>query len=325
MKSAKIILASVLVLALLAGAAGCTANTEDDEKFTVVTTIFPIYDWARSIIKDDPHVELDILLDNGVDLHSYQPSADDIITISSCDIFIYVGGESDAWVDDALREAINENMIVLDLLDVIGEKAMEEAELEGMEREEEEEETYDEHIWLSLDNASVCCRAIADAMKEADPTHADKYEANAAEYTNALTALDGEYRVLCDGAENKVLLFADRFPFAYMTNDYGLTPYAAFSGCSAESEASFETITFLAGKIKEYSLENVITIEGSDTRIAETVISAAKSDGYTGSVTVLSLDSMQSTTRSDIDAGVTYLSVMEKNLETLTAVLGTGR
>lgn len=277
----------------------------------------------REILGDKAdHAEVTMLLDNGVDLHSYQPTADDIIKISDCDLFIYVGGESDGWVKDALKEATNKDMQVINLLDVLGEQVKEEEVVEGMEAEEEESEDedepeHDEHVWLSLKNAETLCNAITDALEEIDPANKDAYAANAASYLEKLAALDGKYQTVVDNAARKTVLFGDRFPFRYLVDDYGLSYYAAFVGCSAETEASFETISFLAGKVDELGLPCVLTIEGAQHKIAETIVqnSAAKNQS------ILTLNSMQSTTSADAVNGTTYLSVMESNLDVLKQAL----
>ena len=142
-------------------------KVQKDSDIKVVTTIFPEYDWVRQIAGEEAdQMDITMLLDNGVDLHSYQPTAEDIMKVSDCDLFVYVGGESDAWVDDALKQAKNKDMQVVDLLDVLGNSAKEEEVIEGMEPEEEEEEPeYDEHVWLSVKNAEVLSKAIADALE----------------------------------------------------------------------------------------------------------------------------------------------------------------
>ena len=278
----------------------------------------------REILGDKAdHAEVTMLLDNGVDLHSYQPTADDIIKISDCDLFLYVGGESDGWVEDALKEAINQNMKVINLLDVLGEQVKEEEVVEGMEGEEDEESEdedepeYDEHVWLSVKNAGTLCNAIADALEEIDPANKDAYATNAASYLEKLAALDGEYQTVVDNAARKTVLFGDRFPFRYLTDDYGLSYYAAFAGCSAETEASFETISFLAGKVDELRLPCVLTIDGAQHKIAETIVQNTAEKNPS----ILTLDSMQSTTSTDVANGTTYLSVMESNLDVLKQAL----
>ena len=434
-----------------------------------------------------------MLLDNGVDLHSYQPTSEDILKISDCDLFVYVGGESDSWVDDALKNATNKDMQVINLLDVLkdsikteesmpgmqaeeghnhgyahfedsdvqdrtlsdwdgdwqsvypylqdgvldevmekkaesGEKTAEEykeyyengyktdvsqitidaenntmcfvkngvaskatyeykgyqiydyesgsrgvryffeatsgdadapkyvqfsdhgiapgkaehfhiyagndgfdalseemenwptyypADMSGKEIAEDmlehEEKEYDEHVWLSLKNAQTLCKAIAEALETADPEHKDVYAANVDSYLEKLSSLDGQYQDAVANGSQKTLLFGDRFPFRYMVDDYGLKYYAAFAGCSAESEASFETISFLAKKVDELGLKNIMTIENSDQKIAKTIRDNTKDKNQE----ILSLDSMQSTTSEDVKNGTTYLSVMESNLDVL--------
>lgn len=319
-----------LCLLLLVGAlTGCgnQPTTESDKKLNIVTTIFPEYDWVRQIIGDSSdNVEITMLLDSGVDLHNFQPTADDIIKISTCDMFIYVGGHSDDWVEDALAQATNKDMVVINLLEVLGDSAKLEDHVEGMqapvfdEEEEDDEEDHqhlDEHIWLSLRHAEVLCRYIADQLCEMDDAHRATYEANVSTYLEQLTALDAKYQEAVGAAEQDTILFGDRFPFRYMFDDYGLSYYAAFTGCSAETEASFETIAFLAGKVDELELSAILQIESSDGSIPNTI----KQTTATKDQTVLTMDSLQSTTASDVKNGLTYLSVMEDNLGVLKEAL----
>ena len=309
-------------LALGSLTACSAAGTKGNNKLKIVTTIFPEYDWVMNVLGDKASdADVTMLLDNGVDLHSFQPTAADIMKISSCDLFIYVGGESDEWVEDALKEAVNKNMVVIDLLDELGDAVKEEELVEGMQGEDEEEEEgeteYDEHVWLSLRNAQVFVKSISDALQKIDSANADTYKKNADSYIESLKALDADYKAAVDAASNKTILFGDRFPFRYMVDDYGLTYYAAFAGCSAESEASFETITFLSKKVDELSLPAVLTIEGKDKRIAETIIENTASKNQK----VLTLDSMQSVSSSDVKNGTTYISIMESNLSVLKEAL----
>lgn len=479
-------------------------DNKDNKGLKIVTTVFPEYDWVRQILGEQAeNAELTLLLDNGVDLHSYQPTADDIIKISNCDMFVYVGGESDSWVKDALKTAVNKNMVVINLVDVLGDEVKEEEIKEGMEHdhehgheefdtddvrdrnlsdwdgswatienalsdgsmdeyvrhnaeengmdfeaqkdeyfkrwksdykalnidgdivsfgdvsakydyagykivesdqgvsvwygfkteaakdgipvyiafsdhdigaeEEHEDEdeheheeaahfhlrygnesfealteiegwspTYfssdmsgeevaeamgghghsqegelDEHVWLSLKNAKKLCGHIADKLSELDEKNSSIYKQNAEEYGNKLDALDGKYKEAVSNSTYKTLLFGDRFPFRYLTDDYGLDYYAAFSGCSAETEASFETIVFLANKVNELNLKNIMVIETSDQSIARTVAENTKAKNQR----ILVLDSLQSIVSSDISSGKTYLSVMEDNLEALKEAL----
>lgn len=314
----------ILCLCLLAAPLASCGEAETGGKLRVVTTIFPLYDWVRQVAGDRAKsMEITMLLDKGTDLHSYQPTADDIIRVSGCDLFICVGGESDDWVDKVLREGTNKNMVVLRLMEVLGDQVKEEELAEGMEGEEEGEEgeedepEYDEHVWLSLKNAAFCCEAIADALAGLDAGNGEAYKANCAAYRERLDALDGAYREAVAAGRVKTVLFGDRFPFRYLTDDYGLDYYAAFSGCSAESEASFETILFLAKKTDELGLKSILQIESADGKIARTIRDTTK----TKDQTILTLDSMQSITAPDVENGATYLSIMEKNLDLLREAL----
>ena len=322
MKKILTLITCLLVFAgVFTGCGSSSASGSGSKKLSIVTTIFPEYDWVRNIVGDrEKDVDLTMLLDNGVDLHSYQPSTDDIVKISKCDIFIYVGGESDEWVEDALKQAANKEMIVIDLLDVLGDKVKTEEHKEGMEHdhddhdesehEHEDEEEKDEHVWLSLKNASALCEHICDKICEKDSAGKETYKSNTKAYIEKLEKLDKQYKEAVDAAGNKTLVFADRFPFRYLTDDYGLDYFAAFAGCSAESEASFETVVFLAKKVDELGLKSIVQIEGSKGDIAKTVKDNTKSKDQQ----ILTLDSLQSVTKKDVDGGLTYLGEMEKNL-----------
>lgn len=324
----------VIMILLAAGISGCGSQQGDsadgqDDRLKVVCTIFPEYDWVKQIAGEQTdHMELTLLLKNGSDLHSYQPTVWDMVKIAEADLFVYVGGESDFWVADALANAKNPNMKVLNLMEILEDEIKEEEHVEGMQavrghdHDHEDEPEYDEHVWLSLRNAKVVCHAIADALCELDEEHGNVYEQNRDVYLAELDTLDEEYTRVTEQAAQPVLLFGDRFPFRYLVDDYELSYYAAFSGCSAETEASFETITFLAGKVDELSLPAVLTIDGSDQKIARTIADNARE--YKAEVWML--DSMQSVSETDMENGENYLSIMEKNLEVLRAALpGIGR
>lgn len=334
-------LALTVAVSLLAGCGkknAAESGESDSDKLRVVATIFPGYDWVRQIMGDRAAAaDLTMLLDNGVDLHSYQPTTDDIIKVFDCDLFIYVGGESDGWAENALKTAANKDIKVVSLLEVLGERVKTEEIVEGMqdadhahahdhdhEHEHEHdhshdhEEEADEHVWLSLKNAETLVGAISDALQELDPDNNGIYAANAAAYIEKLSALDSAYQSAVDGAAHKTVLFGDRFPFRYLVDDYGLSYYAAFAGCSAESEASFETVSFLAKKVDELGLPCVLTIEGKNHKLAETIVQSTAGKNQK----VLTMDSMQSTTSEDAANGTTYLSVMEQNLSVLKEALG---
>lgn len=292
----------------------------ENKKINIVTTIFPIYDWTRQLVQDNDQAEITMLLDSGADLHNYQPTAPDILKIATADLFIFVGGESDDWTEDVLRSSMNPDMKVINLLQALGEDVKEEETVEGMEAEPEEdgeEKEADEHIWLSLRNAGKLCRAIGETLCEIDPDNQENYRARLQEYLEKLEQLDAAYVEMTEAAEVKTVLFGDRFPFRYMMDDYGLTYYAAFSGCSAESEASFATVMFLTGKVDELGLKTVLTIENPKTRLAETIVQNTK----TKDQRIVAMNSLQSVTAETLKTGVTYLQIMEENLNALAQAL----
>lgn len=307
-----LLLSALMVLSVLSGCDNKKNN--NDNKLKVVTTIFPIYDWVREVL-GDVDVDVEALLNNGVDLHSYQPTVDDIAKINNADVFMYVGGESDGWVESVLES--NKNVRVVNLLEVLGDSVKLEEELEGVEHDHEhdheDEEEYDEHVWLSLRNAKKCVEAIKDVLCELDSSNADRYEKNAEEYIEKLELLDQKYMEVVSNSKNNTLVFGDRFPFRYLVDDYNLNYYAAFAGCSTESEASFNTITFLAKKLDELGLTSILKIEGNNHKIAETIIKNTENKNQE----ILTLNSMQ----GSILEGNTYLSIMENNLEVLKKAL----
>ena len=318
MKKLTALLLCLLLLAALA--AGCSKpdSPQDSGKLRIVATIYPEYEWLRAILGSRvSEVELTLLLDRAVDMHSFQPSVGDLVMVSSCDLLVCVGGSSDLWIEDAVREAGNPDMQVVRLLEVLGEDVKGESCLEGMEEEHGahgHDTEADEHIWLSLRFAKRLCTALTDALCGLDPDNAAAYRENAEHYAGELAELDQAYSDAVGSAARKTLVFADRYPFRYLADDYGLTCYAAFPGCSAETGASFETVAFLAGKVDELELPCVLTLEGSDGELAETVVRSTKTQDQQ----ILTLDSMQSASLSD---GEDYLTVMRRNLDVLKQAL----
>ena len=319
--------AAALILGLCAAftcmfAASCSYT--DDDRSTIVCTIFPQYDWVIQILGGEAdNFNLVLLTESGVDMHNYQVTTEDLVTIKYAELFIYVGGESDEWVEDAIATTKTE-AVTIALLDEVD--AVEEEYKEGMEAEKEdgnEEETeYDEHVWLSLRNAQTLVNAIAEEICGVDPENAATYRSNAAAYIAELAALDGEYTATVESATYDTLLFADRFPFKYLVDDYNLDYYAAFKGCSAQETASASTISYLANKIIELGLKHIMVIETSDQSIANTVKNTvANLGGDTSDMDILVLNSCQSVTASAIKAGTTYLGIMKENLEVLKAAL----
>lgn len=295
---------------------------QGDAKPAIVCSIFPAYDWTLQVLGDHADdFDVTYLLESGVDLHSYQPSVADMATIGNASLFEYVGGESDTWAVDSARAVLDADARTVNMLDVIGEKAVEEETVEGMQEDEDGEAgdspELDEHVWLSLRNAQTIVSAIADEIAAIDPENASLYKANAEAYNEKLSELDASYAAAVGSADENTVVFADRFPFRYLVDDYGLNYFAAFSGCSAETEASFETVTFLASKVDELGLGCVAVIDGSDQRIAQTVIANTSSKDQQ----IVTLNSLQSVSSSNMEQGETYLGAMEGNLEALETAL----
>ena len=329
-----VLTALALCALVLAGCAGAGAKDNASIRAKVVCTTFAAYDWTMQVLGDEAdQYEVTYLLSSGVDLHSYQPTVADMVRVSGADLFVYVGGESDAWAHDAIASASNPNLHALSLLDAVGIAALEEKEVEGMEAprgehehgegeghgegEEHEEPELDEHVWLSLRHAQTITRTLADELAAIDPQNTDLFHRNAQAYNAKLADLDARYAQVVDAAPHDTFVFADRFPFRYLAEDYGLRYYAAFSGCSAETEASFATVIFLAQKLDELGLSSVLVTDGSNQRMAQTVILSAQPTDRQ----ILVLDSLQSTKGQDIQAGKTYLRTMEHNLQVLKTAL----
>lgn len=314
----KKIIAAALALMLALSSGSVHAQ---QKKLNIVCTTFPSYDWMRSILGDRLNaVELTLLQDSGADLHNFQPTAQDFIKISSADMMVYIGGPADAWVEDAVKEARNKDMVTVNLLKALGEDTLMDVVKDDHEHDDHDGHVHsheDEHIWLSLRNAQKLSRAMATALALLDAEHANTYLANQQAYAAQLDKLDRQYREAVDAARHKTLLFGDRFPFRYLAEDYGLTYFAAFSGCSAETEASFETVAFLANKADELNLPAILVLDGSDGKIAKAVLGASRNK----SRPLIVLDSMQTVDSQMVREGTTYLGIMEKNLESLKEAL----
>ena len=317
-----------------------------ESKLSIVATIYPEYAWAKEILGSRFNsVELELLMKNGVDLHSYKPTAQDIAKIASADMVIYVGGESDEWIEKALEATPKKGRSEVNLMKVLGDRVKAEEVIEGMQAEEEhehnnttesaemphneeehehhhhdhdEEVENDEHVWLSLKNAEIIVQKIAAEIAKLDSAHASAYTQNVNAYVAKIQSLDNDYRATVESAARKTVLFGDRFPFRYLVDNYGLKYYAAFVGCSAESEASFETIAFLANKMDSESLPSIFIIENGNEKIAKAVLAASKNSK---NAQILILNSMQSVTEKQIDEGADYLSIMKSNLENLKKAL----
>ncbi len=302
-------LSLLLVVAIFSG---CTAASTADGRLSIVCTVYPVYDWLRNICGDSADITL--LGANGSDIHSYQPTAADIAAIANADMTVVIGGLSDNWVSDAIRQSSSGDKF--SLLEAVKPERL----LAGGEHDHEgehAEQEYDEHVWLSPILAQKICGDLCKKIVSLDPKNAEKYNANCEKYLLELSALDKEYASTLSNAENKALVFADRYPFRYLAHAYGLSCHAAYDGCSAETSADFSTVKRLAGVIDQYGLSSVIIIDGSSDSLARSVIDASENK----SCDVLSVDSMQSTTAAELSSGEDYIAVMRKNLVVIKTAL----
>lgn len=343
-------LVCAIFVAALFSLAACNDNPKSkiakDHKISIITTIYPEYAWTKEILGTrTDSVNLTLLIKNGIDLHSYKPTAHDVAKIASADMVIYVGGESDEWIKDALTASPKKGRVEINLMEALGDRVKAEEIVEGMQAEEEhhhehaeehehehhdehaevhelhhhnEDVENDEHVWLSLKNAEILVKKIAEELSKIDAAHASAYKQNAEAYIAQIQSLDAEYRTAVESAARKTVLFGDRFPFRYLVDDYGIKYYAAFVGCSAESEASFETIAFLAGKMDSESLPSIFIIENGNDKIAKAVLAASKKSQ---DAQILTINSMQSITEKQINDGINYISLMKANLENLKKAL----
>lgn len=375
----KIAVFAMFILAAALTFVACSAESNEktpaQKKVSIVATTYPQYDWLKNVLGSRlDAANLKLLIKNGTDLHSYKPSAQDIAAIASADMVVFVGGESDKWIEKALNATPKEGRVQVNLMEALGDRVKEEEIVEGMQEETKderrertalsdlslsahghqggtkeiaeenhehgdpsassgtedhhehaeahedhdhehaEEAENDEHVWLSLKNAEILVKNLAEAVAKLDTANASEYHMNAALYVAKISALDAQYRAATDSAHFKTILFGDRFPFRYLVDDYGIKYFAAFVGCSAESEASFETVAFLAGKMDSLALPAIFTIDGSNGKIARAILDASKKSKETP---VLTLNSMQSVTDAQMQAGADYLSIMRENLEVL--------
>lgn len=302
---------------------GC-GSTKEEQDYTlkIVTTIFPTYDWVKNIVGDSEDYQLTYLTNSGTDLHNYAPSVADISLINDCDLFIYVGGLSDAWVEKTLDGVINEQQKRLNLVDMIGDGLQIKETKEGMQIVEEDccgDGDYDEHVWLSIKNAQLFTEEIKNTICQLDPDNVGFYEKNTESYIEELQSLDENYKTELAMYANSTIIFGDRFPMLYMFKDYNLDYYAAFSSCSSETEASFETVVFLVEKMNELDSSYIMNIDGTGHEIAETIISNSDDTDKE----VLSMSSMENISMQAVDKGLTYISIMEDNLEVLLKELET--
>ena len=292
---------------------GCK-NEKNSTKYKIITTSFPGYDFARAVIKDVDDISVDMLLKPGAETHDFEPTPQDIINIQDSDLFIYIGGESDEWINDVLKDIDTSKTKIIKLMDIV--ELYEEELSEGMEEDEEEEEEveYDEHIWTSPKNAIKMINKIKEEIISIDKSNKKSYENNADSYIKDLTSIDNQIREVVNNAKRKELVFGDRFPLRYFVEEYGLKYHAAFPGCSEQTEASAKTITYLINYVKDNNIPVVFHIELSNSKIANTI---AEETG----AKVLEFNTVHNISKKDFDDGLTYKDYMEKNIEVLKEAL----
>lgn len=312
---------SIMIFTLFVSCAlvGCSGGDEESN-LDIVCTVFPVYDWVRNIVRDVENVKVTMLLDSGVDLHSYDPTVSDIVTVGKSDLFVYVGGESDeAWVDRVLAQKTNQNLVAVNLMEVLADRLLEEENPDESETEQSHDEVeYDEHVWLSLKNAEVSVRSIAEKLCSIDEENSAKYKSNAEDYIAGLDELDDAYAQMVASAKNDTLVFGDRFSFLYLVRDYNLNYFAAFSGCAAaEAGASAATLTSLAAKLDELDLDYILENEGSSNGIAKNIVALTA----TKSQQILKVNAMHAVTSAQVVDGADYLEIMRDNLSVFQTAL----
>lgn len=313
-RNIKIIIALAIILLVSVGIVIGVTNHQSSEKIFIVATNFPAYDFARAVVGD--HAKIKMLVSPGAEIHDFEPTPEDIIDIKNSQLFIYNGGESDEWVEELINNLEPEKTKLLRMMDAVN--LVEEEAVEGMEAHEhekhEEQPEYDEHIWTSLRNSIKIIDQIKNTLIKLSPENQKQFEENAEHYIDKLKTLDSKFQEIIDNSKRKTLIFGDRFPFRYFVDDYGLNYFAAFPGCSDQTEASSKTISFLIDKVKTKSIPVVFKIEMSNGNIAKTI------SEETGAK-VLELNSAHNISTNDFKNGRTYLDIMEENLTALKEAL----
>lgn len=327
MKKLVSIFLSTVIICSLFSISGCGKTEKvqkSDGKISIVTTIFPYYDFVRQLAGDKADVRL--LLSPGSDPHSYEPTPSDIVAIENCDLFIYNGGESDEWVDGVLSSIENKNIKVMKMMEYVTlrhEQSMdhnhEHAEHEDMDdndegHDHEEGEEYDEHIWTSIRNAERMSASIADELISLDSKNSDYYNEKKADYISSLDSLDKKFTEVANNKKRDTLVFGDRFPFLYFVSDYNLGYECAFPGCSHETEPSTAVVSHLIDFTRENNIPVVFYLELSSGKIAQII-------SEDSSAKTMQFSSCHNVTKEDFENGATYISVMEQNLEALKEAL----
>lgn len=326
----KKIISILIILCMALSICACTSSNKDENNsaeaasIKILCTLFPQYDWIRNITNGAENVSVSLIIANGTDPHSYQPTAADIMNISNCDMLVYVGGDSDTWVKEAIKQSNNENLTAIALADLDDIKlrniSSSSHSHDGEEHEGHSHSVLDEHLYLSINNATEAVGELATAISALDPANKELYHKNALEYIVKLKNLSEGFKndISTVPEEDRFILFADRFPFVYLLSDYGIDYSAAFEGCTTDVDADFDTVIRLAKEADEHNVKYIAVTESSDKSLANTVILSTKSKDQK----IITLNSMQSVTNKQIESGATYLSIMESNINEVKTALG---
>lgn len=321
MKISKIlkgVISALLCTGILLSLSACGGkeNNQDSGKLKIVTTVFPSYDFARQVAGDKADIKM--LLPVGTETHHYEPTPSDIIAIRECDIFIYIGGTNEQWAEKLIADTDKEKTKVVRLVDSIENLSAPigntEHSHEGEEHTEDEHEhnegDYDQHIWTSPKNAEIMLQAICDAICEKDSENAEGYKANSDKYKSEITALHNDFKAMAEITGEKLLVFADKFPFTYFAKEYGFTCLAAFSSCSDESEPSAATVAMLIDEIKEHKISSVFYLQFSSRKVADNICKETGAEAY-------AIHTCHNVSKEEFDKGESYVSLMRKNYEVL--------
>lgn len=310
----KKIVALLTALCLVHSLAACSGGIKEKSRLHIISTVFPSYDFSRQITNGIDGAEVTMLIPPGTEPHAFEPSVQDMAQIRECDLFIYLGGESDQWVEELIATFDDGEINTIRMVDCV--TLLDEETVEGMQTDHHDEVSAhgekDEHVWTSPVNAISICEKIKNNLISIDSANAEKYASNFESYKNELTALDNKFSDVAD--LDGTIIMADRFPFRYLAEEYSLRYYAAFPGCSTESDPSAATIAFLETKIKETGAKSVFYTEFSSQKVADTLCES------TG-VKKLMLHSCHNVSKSDFENGATYVSLMEQNINNLSEAL----
>ena len=312
----KRIITIILILLVSFIITGCNKN-EDNNKISIIATNYPSYEFARAVVNNNSNIEVKMLLKPGSESHTYEPTPKDIKLIENSKMFIYVGGESDTWVDDILSSIDTSDKKIVRLIDLVETKSEELKEgMESVEDEEDEidEEEIDEHVWTSPINAIKIVRKLNEYIDELSIKDKEELDSNASNYINELESIDKEIRSVISSSKRKEIIIGDRFPLRYFADEYSLDYYAAFPGCSEQTEASSKTLSFLINKVKEDNIPVILKMELSNSNIANTIASETNTK-------VLEFNSAHNIKESDFNKGITYIDIMKENIKVLKEAL----